>query len=270
VRADAVLQAPEAGLPVLFVEVDNCTETAQTLSAKFEKYSHYFRLTTKGPQGRELPLWRTRYAPTGRDGHPPVVVVFNPGTRTGPEGLKNRMKAVLQQTREIWSGTYQSDGGYGDKDRDGYYDYADAIPLMFTTLDRLRTQGPLGAVWWRCGHGQWETLTDALASPKDYDAYAARDEVRRTERDAALQQQWGASGGGWASKPPAPAPVPAPALAPVACTRCGRPVTGPQDQDDDTALPQDSHYCPECRTDTEPQQPYPTLRQALFGRRAQR
>ncbi|GHD79541.1 hypothetical protein GCM10010317_100310 [Streptomyces mirabilis] len=38
VRVDAVLQVPEAGLPVLFVEVDNCTESADTLAAKFEKY----------------------------------------------------------------------------------------------------------------------------------------------------------------------------------------------------------------------------------------
>ncbi|MFJ8602492.1 hypothetical protein ACIREM_28050 [Streptomyces shenzhenensis] len=28
VRADGVLQAPEAGLPVLMVEADNCTESA--------------------------------------------------------------------------------------------------------------------------------------------------------------------------------------------------------------------------------------------------
>ncbi|MCX4404370.1 replication-relaxation family protein [Streptomyces sp. NBC_01764] len=34
VRADAVLQAPEAGLPVLFVDVDNCTESADVLAAK--------------------------------------------------------------------------------------------------------------------------------------------------------------------------------------------------------------------------------------------
>ncbi|MER5667351.1 hypothetical protein [Streptomyces mirabilis] len=64
VRADAVLQAPEAGLPVLFVEVDNCTR-------------------------------------------------------------------------------------YGFEERDGYYGYADAIPLLFTTLDRLQTSAPAK----RCGGG---------------------------------------------------------------------------------------------------------------------
>ncbi|MET7440561.1 hypothetical protein ABZS63_24785, partial [Streptomyces sp. NPDC005568] len=253
-----------------FVEVDNCTETAQTLSAKFEKYAHYFRLTTKGPQGRELPVWRTRYAPTGRDGHPPVAVVFNQGTRIGPEGLKNRMNAVLQQTRDIWSGTYQPRGSYGGKDRDGYYNYADAIPLMFTTLDRLQEQGPCGTVWWRCGHDQWETLTDALANPKDYDAYAARDQARQAELDTALDRQpWGARDD-WAAEPPTPIPVPARVPVSVPCRWCGLPVTSSQDQDDNIARPEDGHYCPECRTDTEPQLPYPTLRQALFGRRSQR
>ncbi|MFD9444105.1 replication-relaxation family protein [Streptomyces sp. NPDC060006] len=116
-----MLQAPEAGLPVLFVEVDNCTESPEMLAAKFEKYRTYFRLKTKTPQGLEVPVWRTRYAATGRDGHPPVAVVFNPGTRTGPEALKNRMNTVLQLSRQVWSGTYQWHGTYGPgEERDGY------------------------------------------------------------------------------------------------------------------------------------------------------
>ncbi|MFD9444097.1 replication-relaxation family protein [Streptomyces sp. NPDC060006] len=173
VRADAVLQAPEAGLPVLFVEVDNCTESPEVLAAKFEKYRTYFRLKTKTPQGLEVPVWRTRYAATGRDGHPPVAVVFNPGTRTGPEALKNRMNTVLQLSRQVWSGTYQWHGAYGPgEERDEYYDHADAIPVLFTTLDRLQTNGPHEAVWRRCGHGQFETLPDALANPQDHDAWA--------------------------------------------------------------------------------------------------
>ncbi|MEW2400046.1 hypothetical protein [Streptomyces sp. NPDC046862] len=35
VQADAILHAPEAGVPVLLVEVDNCTESADVLAAKF-------------------------------------------------------------------------------------------------------------------------------------------------------------------------------------------------------------------------------------------
>ncbi|TRO55526.1 replication-relaxation family protein, partial [Streptomyces sp. IB201691-2A2] len=215
VRADAVLQAPEAGLPVLFVEVDNCTETPERLAAKFEKYRTYFRLKTKTPQGHDVPVWRSRYAATGRDGHPPVAVVFNPGTRTGPESLKNRMNTVLQQTRDVWSGTYQWHGTYGaGEERDGYYDYADAIPVLFTTLDRLQADGPHAAVWRRCGHGQFETLPDALANPKDHDAWALREEARRQQRDAEREEQqqaWGVQRDHWTQEPaPAPAPEPEP------------------------------------------------------------
>ncbi|MEU5704368.1 replication-relaxation family protein [Streptomyces aurantiacus] len=39
-----------AGLPVLFVEVDSCTETPGVLAAKFEKYRAFFRLKTKTPR----------------------------------------------------------------------------------------------------------------------------------------------------------------------------------------------------------------------------
>ncbi|WP_328756139.1 replication-relaxation family protein [Streptomyces sp. NBC_00271] len=204
VRADAVLEAPEAGLPVLFVEVDNCTESADTLAAKFEKYLRYFRLKSKNTLGSESPVWRTQYPSTGREGHPPVVVVFNPGTRTGRQALKNRMNTVMELTRLVWSGSYHgAGGGYGAEERDGYYGYAD-IPLLFTTLDRLQTSGPRTAVWWRCGHGQWETLPDALANPDDHDAWYARDEQRRRRREEAeqrRQQEWAVERERWTQEP---------------------------------------------------------------------
>jgi hypothetical protein len=263
VRADAVLQAPEAGLPVLFVEVDNCTESADTLAAKFEKYLRYFRLKSKNPLGSESPVWRTQYPSTRREGHPPVVVVFNPGTRTGPQALKNRMNTVMELTRLVWSGSYHvAGGGYGAEERDGYYGYADAIPLLFTTLDRLQTSGPREAVWWRCGHGQWETLPDALANPADHDAWYARDEQRRHRRDEEREQQhqeWAAERERWAQEP-----EPAPEAAP--CERCKGPITGPLGHDPDFVPSEDGRHCPSCRTDL--RQQYPTLRQAVFGRRS--
>ncbi|WP_404200370.1 hypothetical protein [Streptomyces tauricus] len=36
--ADVVLTAPEAGLPLLFIETDNCTEDASIIAAKFDEY----------------------------------------------------------------------------------------------------------------------------------------------------------------------------------------------------------------------------------------
>ncbi|MCX5328192.1 hypothetical protein [Streptomyces sp. NBC_00140] len=73
-------------------------------------------------------------------------------------------------------------GGLGDH-TGGYQKYADAIPLVFTTLPRLQESGPLEAVWWRCGQSQWETLTDALANPDDIEAWHQRDKEERRQRD---------------------------------------------------------------------------------------
>jgi hypothetical protein len=48
--------------------------------------------------------------------------------------------AVVQLTTPVWSGTYKAHGMFTDRDRDGYNDYADAIPILFTTLERLPPQ----------------------------------------------------------------------------------------------------------------------------------
>lgn len=173
VRADAVLRAPAAGLPVLLVEVDRCTEADEVLAGKFARYHQYFRVKVKDPAipvahavhaSLSVPLWQSLYAPTGRDGYPPIAVVFEPGTRLGEQALKNRMNRVLDLTREHWSGKYQKLGGFGGEP-DGFVDFTDAIPVLFTTLDRIQESGPLAPVWWRCGHRRWETLTDALDNP---------------------------------------------------------------------------------------------------------
>ncbi|MFD9400242.1 replication-relaxation family protein [Streptomyces sp. NPDC060011] len=267
VRADAVLTGPEADLPVLFVEVDNCTEPPETLEAKFEKYLRYFRLTTKSSLGDDMPLRRTRYRPSSRDGHPQLVFVFNPGTRIGPQALKNRMPTVLKGTRPIWSGGYQAGPGYGSsEERDGYWDFADAIPVLFTTLDRLQVGGPHAAVWWRCGHRQWETLPDALDNPTDRRAWTAREKVRRARCDEELaQREWAAEKERWSTKPPEPELTSE--VAP--CERCGRPITGQYGLDDAEFAPsKDGRHCATCRRDICGQ--YPTLRSTLFGRRQRR
>ncbi|MET8038756.1 replication-relaxation family protein [Streptomyces sp. NPDC005345] len=270
VRVDAVLQAPDAGLPVLFVEVDNCTEPADVLAAKFEKYIRYFRARIKSSLGTEMPAWRAHYRPSGRDGHPPVLIVFNPGTRIGEQALKNRVNTVMDLTRSVWSGAWHPDSGHGapEGERDGYYDFTDAIPLLFTTLDRLQASGPRGVVWWRCGHGRWETLPDALDNPADHRAWQARDTARRARYDEQLAQrerERAAEKERWATKPPEPEPAPEVA----SCERCGLPTTGTRGQDDAlVAAPEDGWLCPACRTaaDADVYQ-HPTLRQTLFGNR---
>ncbi|MEU1535923.1 replication-relaxation family protein [Streptomyces fagopyri] len=126
VRTDAVLRAAEDGLPALLVEVDRCTEADDVLAAKFARYREFFRVKVKDHSiaashgGQHVPPWESFYPPTGRDGYPPIVVVFDPGTRLGEQALKNRMNRVLELTREHWSGKYERRGGYGGEEPDGY------------------------------------------------------------------------------------------------------------------------------------------------------
>lgn len=83
--ADIVIAAPEDGVPLLFVEVDNCYESAQELAARVDKYVRSCGRKVKDADGRERPMWRTRWrVPDGRLGdqpHPPLLLVFN---RVGP------------------------------------------------------------------------------------------------------------------------------------------------------------------------------------------
>lgn len=272
VQTDAVLHAPEAGVPVLLFEVDNCTESADVLAGKFDRYRRFFRRKTKDHQGRELPVWRTLYPPTGREGYPPVAVVFNPGVRTGEQALKNRMNRVLDLTRDTWSGTWERMGTLSEPD-DGYREYSDAIPLLFTTLPRLKADGPLGPVWWRCGHRQWQTFTDALTNPDDIEVWRRRDDERRRERDARLEaeralqrEERERTQAAWQDddEPEHDSPH-APARDAEPCRRCGGPITGEWGQRYDFAPDEDGRHCPQCRIDL---QMIPmTLRQAVFGKR---
>ncbi|SEE51295.1 Replication-relaxation [Streptomyces sp. 2131.1] len=60
-QADIVLTAPQDGVPLLFVEVDNCHETAEELADKLEKYARFFRRKVKDTVGKAQPMWRTRW-----------------------------------------------------------------------------------------------------------------------------------------------------------------------------------------------------------------
>ncbi|MFF5538648.1 replication-relaxation family protein [Streptomyces cinerochromogenes] len=84
-QADIVITAPEDGVPLPFVEIDNCFESAQVLAAKIDKYMRFGQRKVKDLDGKERPMWRTRWwVPDGRHGdqpHPPLLLVFN---RVGP------------------------------------------------------------------------------------------------------------------------------------------------------------------------------------------
>ncbi|MFF1341896.1 hypothetical protein ACFVYT_29045 [Streptomyces sp. NPDC058290] len=76
-----MLTAPQDGIPLLFIEVDNCHKTAEEIAAKLLKYSRFFKRQIKDTDGKDKPMWRTRWmarvAERGEAPHPPVLIVFN-------------------------------------------------------------------------------------------------------------------------------------------------------------------------------------------------
>lgn len=88
-QADIVLTAPQDQVPLLFIEVDNCHETAEELADKLEKYARFFRRKVKDTDGKERPMWRTRWsAPDTWSGdwtHPPVLAGVQPHRRAPPQ-----------------------------------------------------------------------------------------------------------------------------------------------------------------------------------------
>ncbi|MFF3558397.1 replication-relaxation family protein [Streptomyces tsukubensis] len=185
-RADMVFAAPgHDTVPLLFVEVDNGTEGPPVVADKIERYRRFFarQVPTGTGNGRDVALWRTVWPDTGRDGFPPVALVFTKDV--GKVAMQNRMREVGALAREHWRGEWNGDSPTPGNERpDGYRDYKTAVPLLATTLKQLAAHGPHGPVWWRYGHPTWQPLTDALDNPDDYRAWAARDEARRAAREA--------------------------------------------------------------------------------------
>ncbi|MET7608734.1 replication-relaxation family protein [Streptomyces avermitilis] len=136
-RADVVLTAPEAAVPLLFIEVDNCTEEAVLIAQKFDKYARFFQRQEKDTDGIEKPLWRTRWWAPPCDEyervHPPVLLVFH---QAGQRPVKGQMARVADLTRHHWQGRWHPEGGYHSYDR--------CIPIMATTLQEPRAHGPAG------------------------------------------------------------------------------------------------------------------------------
>ncbi|MEV8321481.1 replication-relaxation family protein [Streptomyces sp. NPDC059900] len=186
-RADIVVTAPDDGVPLLFIEADNCTEEPRLIAAKFDKYLRFFQRTEKDTDGRDKPMWRTRWTtPEWEDYervHPPVLLVFS---QVGKRPAKSQMAKVAGLTRSHWQGTWHRDGGY--------HSYDKCIPVVATTLELLREHGPAGPAFWRFGRDHHEPLRDAIGNPRRDAALArrraqAREEQRRHEtREAAARE----------------------------------------------------------------------------------
>ncbi|MEV7282703.1 replication-relaxation family protein [Streptomyces sp. NPDC093111] len=177
-QADIVLTAPQDGVPLLFIEVDNCHETAEELADKLEKYARFFKRKVKDTDGRERAMWRTRWSvpadPSAEHPYPPVLLVFN---RIGERNPNHTIPRLMQLTRHLWQ------GGWGE---DGYHIYDNKIPIIATGLNQLREHGPAGKVFARFGRSGPQTLLDAIGNPRR-DAAIAR--ARQRQRALAQERQ---------------------------------------------------------------------------------
>ncbi|WP_435192092.1 replication-relaxation family protein [Streptomyces sp. bgisy126] len=185
-RADLVVRAPQAGVPVLLVEVDRRSEDAHDLIVKLRRYWEWSRLLPKDADKRTVDLvrsrpdaiehvdhkqrlWRRVYPPTGREGLAPLAFVFADTTETK---VANTVTVLEKDGRRYWAPRWY----------DSLYektitarDYRQAVPVVVTTLEQLQEHGADAAVWRRLGRTTEQTLTDALDNPDGHDLYRAQE-----------------------------------------------------------------------------------------------
>jgi transposase-like protein len=179
-QADIVLTAPQDGVPLLFIEVDNCHETAEELADKLEKYARFFKRKGKDTDGKERPMWRTRWTvPEGRyrdAPHPPVLLVFN---RVGERNPNRTVPRLQEVTRHLWQ---------GERLPGGHHLYDRKIPIIATGLNQLRQHGPAGPVFFSFGRDHPQPLLEAIGNPR-LEAANAREAEEAKARAAAYQAQ---------------------------------------------------------------------------------
>jgi hypothetical protein len=178
-QADIVITAPEDGVPLLFVELDNCYESAQELAAKIDKYMRYCQRKVKDADGKERPMWRTRWwVPDGRHSdqpHPPLLLVFN---RVGPRNPNTVIAQLAELTQRHWQGTAH----------DGFHMYDGKLPIVVTGMKQLQEHGPAGAIFRRFGRPHNQTLLDAIGNPRR-EAHDARRQAEYEAREREYKEQ---------------------------------------------------------------------------------
>ncbi|WP_331738030.1 replication-relaxation family protein (plasmid) [Streptomyces sp. NBC_00637] len=237
-QADLVLTAPQDGVPLLFIEVDNCHETAEELAAKLEKYARFFKRKVKDTDGKERPMWRTRWtapdAISGDKTHPPVLLVFN---RVGERNPNRTVPRLMELTRHLWE---------GERQKAGHHRYDGRIPIIATGLKNLSQHGPTGAVFLRFGRDHMEPLREAIGNPRREAADTrAREETARAQREyqAKVQRAAQEQAAKKAAEREARRPV---------CADCGAKFTDERweaAQATDWGTPKDSHphLCDACK-----------------------
>lgn len=179
-QADIVITTPEDGVPLLFVEIDNCFESAQVLAAKIDKYMRFCQRKEKDVEGKERPMWRPRWwVPDGRHGdrpHPPLLLVFN---RVGPRNPNTVIAQLAELTQRHWQG----------HDYDGdFHMYDGKLPIVVTGMKLLQEHGPTGAVFRRLGRSHDQTLLEAIGNPRR-EAHDAQKQVEYAARQREHQEE---------------------------------------------------------------------------------
>ncbi|ATZ22027.1 hypothetical protein SLAV_38905 [Streptomyces lavendulae subsp. lavendulae] len=178
-QADIVLTAPQDGIPLLFIEVDNCHETAEEIAAKLLKYARFFKRQMKDTDGKDKPMWRTRWmarvAERGEAPHPPVLIVFN---HIGARDPNRTVPRLQELTRPLWAG----------EPADGFSSYDRKIPIIATGLRNLCEHGPNGPLFLRFGRTHMQPLRDAIGNPRR-DAVLALRAERALVQHAEYQEQ---------------------------------------------------------------------------------
>ncbi|WP_261386940.1 replication-relaxation family protein [Streptomyces sp. BK340] len=200
-RADLVVRAPAAGVPVMLLEIDRRTEDAHELVHKLRRYWQWGRLLPPDAEkhtaylarsrpdaiehvDHEKRLWRRVYPPTGREGLAPVAFVF---ADTTAAKVANTVAVLESAGRRYWAPRRYDTYHRGITARD----YGQAVPVLVTTLEQLQEHGAGAAVWRRLGREGEQTLSAALDNPDGdvlYRRQAARAEAEEKQRQAAERE----------------------------------------------------------------------------------
>ncbi|MEU5637269.1 hypothetical protein ACH47C_38105 [Streptomyces rishiriensis] len=176
-------------MSLLFVEIDNCYESAQVLAAKIDQYVRFCQRKVKDVDGKERPMWRTRWwAPDGRRGdqpHPPLLLVFN---RVGPRNPGTVSAQLADLTRRHWRGIAH----------DGFHMYDGKLPIVVTGMKQLQENGPAGVIFRRFGpprttRRSWRRSATRAAKPttpaRQQVEYEAREREYKEQLRRAAEQQ---------------------------------------------------------------------------------
>ncbi|WP_267717283.1 hypothetical protein [Streptomyces sp. CoH17] len=121
-EAAILITALEDEVPLLFVEIDNCFESAQVLPAKIDKYMRFGQRKVKDVDGKERPMWRTRWCarrPPRRSAAPADAARLQPDRPAQPQ------HRLAQLAERHWRGTAH-DGGF--------HMYDGKLPIVVTSI----------------------------------------------------------------------------------------------------------------------------------------